>query len=92
MMRLSKARPLNQSKTITRKDGVEITQEPIVNTIEEDPDAYRVTGIESYDEVEQTATKNPIFYDQLINKSQSRTSRVRWTHSRSHSTIAGIWI
>ncbi|MDH5257368.1 MAG: hypothetical protein OEX07_05155, partial [Gammaproteobacteria bacterium] len=58
--------PINQVKTITRKDGVEIVTEPIINTIDMDPEAYRVASIEHYDETTNTAKKGSIFTENVI--------------------------
>jgi len=64
----SKHGPINQVKTIVRKDGIEIVTEPIISTIDLDPEAYRVAGIEHYDEATNTAEKGSIFTENVMTK------------------------
>jgi hypothetical protein len=60
--------PLNQVKVINRKDGRTIVQEPIISNIADDPEAYRVAGIENYDEASNKATKGDIFTKNIISR------------------------
>lgn len=63
--------PINQVKVIKRKDGLEIVTEPVLGVFDMDPEAYRVAGIEHYDEATNTGKKGAIFSENIISRQKT---------------------
>lgn len=65
--------PINRVRTVVRKDGREMSSEPVLDVVFMDPYAYQVAMIERYDEASGEATKHQIFYEPIKTQDVSRS-------------------